>query len=309
VYPPPRRPADATPQQHRLDRHVEGVAHPRRSRNLADAAAHRLGQVTIRRRELADAAHPEAVGPHPGAKGAVGEDRELGGGVEPVEIGGRVRFGEAARLRVGHRFLEREFLLEARHHEVARAVHDAGKTQHLVGAMRQVTDDRQGRRRRGLAVERRGRAFGEHAQIRELRGEQRLVGRDHGFAGGERGREDRLDGRAASHFHHDVHVGIAHEFERVGRLRDAIGEGCSHSRQVPHGETRDAEAHAVAVCHRALLPVDHLEQAAAHRAAAHHADAQLAHGLDAHAVETWPRRRGHRPAEGAGAAQQVREFL
>ena len=76
------------------------------------------------------------VGPHPGAERAVGEDRQLRGGVEPVEIGRRIGLGEAERLRLGDRLVERQLvLLEARHDEVAGAVDDAGQAVDLVGAV------------------------------------------------------------------------------------------------------------------------------------------------------------------------------
>ena len=87
----------------------------------------------------------------------------------------------------------------------------------LVGAMTQVADDRQRRGGRGLAVERRLGALREHAELGELRREQRLVGGDHRLAGGERGDEDRLHRRAAGDFDDDVDFGIADELERRDR--------------------------------------------------------------------------------------------
>ena len=107
-------------QQQRLDRHVERAVDANRARDLADAEAHRLGQIAIRRIDFANAAHQEAVRAHPRAKRAVGEDRQLRRGVVTVDVGGGIGFGKAQPLRFGDRFVERQVaLLEPRHDEVA----------------------------------------------------------------------------------------------------------------------------------------------------------------------------------------------
>ncbi len=75
---------------------------------------------------------------------AVGEDRQLGRGVVTVDIGGRVGLGESELLGLGDRALERPLVLfEARDDVVAGAVDDREHAVDLVGAMREVTDDRE----------------------------------------------------------------------------------------------------------------------------------------------------------------------
>ena len=171
-----------------------------------------------------------------------------------------------------------------------------------------MPDDRQRRGGRGFAVERRRRALRQHAELGELRGEQRLVGGDHRLAGGERRGEDRLHRRAAGDLDDDVDVGIADQVERPIGERNAGGERPAILGQVAHGDPRHAEAHAVAIGDGGVLALDHLEQPAADGAAADHADAQLAHRLDADALEARPRRRRVGvAAERAGAAQQLGE--
>ena len=74
-------------QQQGLDGDVERPVHARGPRDQADAAADGLGEVAVVRPELADAAHRKLVRADPGAERAVGEDRQLGGGIVPIEIG------------------------------------------------------------------------------------------------------------------------------------------------------------------------------------------------------------------------------
>ena len=295
-------------QQQRLDGHVERAVNARGARDEPDAAAHRLGQVAVGGLDLTDAAHAEPVGTHPRAKRAVGQDRQLGGRVEPVEIGRRIRFGQAERLRFGDGLVERELrLFDARHDEVAGAVQNAGETIDLVRAMAQVPDDRQRGGGRGFAVERSGGALRQHAQVRELRRQQRLVGRDDRLARGEGSRQDGLHRRSAGDLDDHVHFWIAHEFERPVGERDACGQRVPRLAEVAYRDARHAKLHAVAVGDGTLLARDHLEQAATDRAAADHADAPFAHGLHAHAVEARPRPELGLAAKGARTAQQLRQ--
>ena len=124
------------------------------------------------------------------------------------------------------RLVERQLgLLEPRDDEVAGAVEDAREAVDLVGAVTQVTKDRQRRRGRRLAVERRRGALREHAEIGELRRQQRLVGGDHRLAGRERGAEDRLHRHAAGDLDDDVDIGIADQLERPIGERNVAARG------------------------------------------------------------------------------------
>ncbi len=69
-------------QQQRLDRHVERAVDARRAGNQSDAVAHRFGEVAVGRIDLADAADQKAIGMNPDSKRPIGENRQLGGGVE-----------------------------------------------------------------------------------------------------------------------------------------------------------------------------------------------------------------------------------
>ena len=173
--------------------------------------------------------------------------------------------------------------------------------------MTQVTKDRERRGRRRLAVQRRLRSLRQHAKLRELGREQRLVGGHDRLARRQRGAENRLHVRAAGDLDDDVDVGVADQLERIVGERDAGGQRPAILGEIAHGDRRDPEAHAVAIGDRRALARDHLEQAAPDDAAADEADAQLAHRLDADAFEARPRRPRQLAAKRAGAAQHVGE--
>ena len=120
-------------------------------------------------------------------------------------------------------------------------VDDAPQAVDLVGAMTEVADDRHRRGGRGLAVERRFGALRQHAELGELRREQRLVGGDHRLAGGERRDQDRLDRRAAGHFDDDIDFRIADELERAIGDRDAGRPRPAILGHVAHRDPRHAE--------------------------------------------------------------------
>ena len=109
------------------------------------------------------------------------------------------------------------------------------------------------------------------------------------------------------HLDDDVDLGIADELERssVSGMPAASGPRALVRSRTAIRETRKRDA--VAIGDGALLALDHLEQAAAHGAAADHADAQLAHRLDADALEARPGADPGLAAERAGAAQQFGE--
>ena len=148
---------------------VSELAGARGLRDQPDPEAHRLGEIAVGGPQLADAAHRQLVGRDPRAERAVREDRELRGGVVTVDVGRRIGLGEPERLGLGDRAIERQLvLLEARDDEVARAVDDRHQRVDLVGAMREVTDDRQRGGGGGLAQQRCLGALREHAERGEL---------------------------------------------------------------------------------------------------------------------------------------------
>ncbi len=171
--------------------------------------------------------------------------------------------------------------------------------------MAEVAHDRDRGGGSGLAVERCLRALREHAELRQLRCEQLLVGRHHRLAGGERGDEDRLDHFSAGRFDDHVDFGIAHQIEPSIGDRNPQRARTAIFRHVAHRDSRHAELHPIPLRNRAALAMDHLEQAAADGAAADQPDANLPHRLDTDTFKARTRRGLQRLPKGAGAAQQI----
>jgi len=88
-----------------------------------------------------------------------------------------------------------------------------------------MADDRDRRGGRGLAVKRRLGSLREHTELGQLRCQQFFVRGDDGFAGGERGDEDRLDRGAARGFDDDVDFRIADQFERAIGIGMPVARG------------------------------------------------------------------------------------
>ena len=161
--------------------------------------------------------------------------------------------------------------------------------------MTQVANDRQCRRSRGLAVKRRRRALGQHAEVGQLRRQQRLVRGDDRFAERERGRQHRLHLHAAGELDDDVDLRIADKLERVIDDRNAVKLRPARLREITNGNLDDAKADTVAVGNGSMLSINQLEQPAADRAASNQTDTKLAQGLDAHALHAFLGEQGRLP--------------
>ena len=156
------------------------------------------GGLDVGRGHLGDALAVHVGGGHPGVEGQRGQDRGLGGGVEPLDVGGRVGLGVAELLglleRLGEAGARAVHLVED---EVGGAVDDAEHPGHPVAGQRlaQRPQDRDGAGHGGLVVEVAAGLLGRLEEGRPVLGEQRLVGGDHARAVLERG-EDQACGPA-----------------------------------------------------------------------------------------------------------------
>ena len=154
----------------------------RADRQQLDHAAHLPGRGDVARGDLGDALAVDVGGGDPGVERQAGQDRCLGGGVEPLDVGGRVGLGVPERLgllqRLGEAGAGGVHLVED---EVGGAVDDAEHPGDLVAGERlaQRSQDRDRTGDGGLVVEVAvRRRLGRGEQGRAVLGEQRLVGAD-----------------------------------------------------------------------------------------------------------------------------------
>ena len=185
-----------------------------------DHRPHVAGTGDVGGGDLRDAFAIDVGGSDARVERQAGQDRCLGRGVEPLDVGRRIGLGVAQLLGL----LERLGEAGARgvhpvEDEVGGAVDDPEHAGHLVACQRlaQRTQDRDGTGHSRLVVEVSLGLRGRLEERRTVLGEQGLVGRHHAGAILERGQDERpgrLD--AADHLHHHVDVVTRHQPDRVG---------------------------------------------------------------------------------------------
>ncbi len=164
-----------------------------------------------------------------GAEGDAREDRELLGGVEALDVEGRIGLGIAEALGILETVGERQLLLlHAGEDVVAGAVEDAVDAREGIAGepLAQRLHDRDRAADRRLEIERDAVLLGERRELEAVLGEQRLVGGDDRFASRQRGLDRALRRIAlpAHQLDEDVDLGVGCERDGVGdptRLRAA----------------------------------------------------------------------------------------
>ena len=131
--------------------------------------------------DLRDALAEHVVGPDRRAERDRGDDRGLGRGVEPLDVGGGIGLGVPEPLRLGERVVERRAVLgHAGEDVVRRAVHDAEHPADAVAgerlAQRPQQRDPAGDRRLEQQVD--AVIGGDAEQLRAVAGDELLVGGD-----------------------------------------------------------------------------------------------------------------------------------
>ncbi|CAM5730020.1 hypothetical protein SMICM304S_03128 [Streptomyces microflavus] len=204
-----------------------------------DRAAHPAGGGDVGGGDLGDALAVHVTDLDPGVEGDPGEDRGLRGGVEALDVGGRVGLGvpEGGGLveRLGVAGAAGVHLVED---EVGRAVHDAENPVDLVARERlaQRPHQRDGPGDGGLVIQVAAVLLGGGVQGRAVLGEQCLVGGDDARAvleGGGDERAGRLD--APDDLDHDVDVAALHERGRVGGDQCGV-DALTHLRGAADGD-------------------------------------------------------------------------
>ena len=194
----------------RRDGRSVGTVLERADREQLDHAAHLGGGGDVAGGDLGDALAVHVGGGDAGVEGEAGQDRGLGGGVEALDVGGRVGLGVPELLGLLERLVEAGAGgVHPVEDEVGGAVDDAEHAGDPVAGERlaQRTQDRDRAGDGGLVVEVAAGLLGGREQGAAVLGEQGLVGRDHAGAVLERGEDQRAGGLdAADHLDHDVDV-------------------------------------------------------------------------------------------------------
>ena len=226
------------PRDHRrVDAHGDAVVGALADRQQLDDGVHLAGRRDVGGGDLGDALAVDVGAGDPGVEGERGEDRGLGGGVEALDVGGRVGLGVAERLRlldgVGEAGAGRVHLVED---VVGRAVDDAEHLAHVVTgerlAQRPQQRDRAGDR--GLVVEVDAVLGGRGVEARAVLGEQRLVGGDdrgavlHGAQDERAGGLDAADDLDDDVGARDEVLGVGREQRRVDAEVGAVAAGAAH---------------------------------------------------------------------------------
>ena len=246
-----------------------------------DRVAQFRGEFHVQLRHLADAFGVNLMMIHPEAVRERGEDADLVLRVMAVNVQVRRRLGVTVLLRVGeHAGKVRALGLHARQNVIAGAVDDAVNRGKLVRdkTLAQRFDDGNAAADAGLVIKIRAAFRRGRKQFRAVRGEQGLVGGDHGFALRERGENHRPgDAAAADEFDDDLDLRIVDDFLPVGGHQFAGDRIRARLVERLDGDFAENELHAEARGHEAAVFLPRVEDAAADGSAANHSEVHLLH--------------------------------
>jgi hypothetical protein len=202
----------------RRDAGFDAVVRAARQRDELEPPAAFGRERNVFGRDRDDAAAREFGRGHRTAERQRCEDREFVRGIEALDVVARIRFGEAALLRLRQRRRVARAAFHLREHEVGRAVdHAADLEDRLVGkrGFQGAQDwDRPADRR--FIVKRRAGSRGERAQPWSVLRDQLLIGGDDVLAVRDRAQHEfARQAHAADALHHDAHAGIIDHRERV----------------------------------------------------------------------------------------------
>ena len=232
-----------------------------------DAVAQLLGITDVHRLQRADALDMRLVELHRHAKGDGAHDGRLVGGIDALDVEGGVGFGVAQALRLLEHDAEVEPLrAHLGQDEVGGAVDDAGDPFDAVRgqALAQRLDDRDAAGHGGFERDHHALVAGGGEDLAAMHREQRLVGRHHVLAGGNRlQHQGARDAIAADQLDHDVDRRVVDHQPGIGdHLRPLANDGaCTLGVEVGHH--RDLDATPGAALDFLLVAMQHLEGAAA----------------------------------------------
>ena len=214
--------------ERRLHADVDRCAGERRYSDQLDGHAEPGGSRYVRRLDTLDPAALHVVEQHAGAERHRREDRHLRGRVGAADVVGRIRLGEAERLRLGKRLGVRAASLHLREHEVRRAVDDAEDAVHVLGHERlaQHLHHRHGGADGCLEPQLDARVGRKSEELGAFACHELLVRRDDGLAGAE-----QLAHVAAGRFEPAHHLGDDVDPWVVAQSGEVVGEHALLSRE------------------------------------------------------------------------------
>ena len=208
-----------------------------------DGVAKFAGKLNIEGADVADTFDVNFFRVHPEAVGERGENPNLVRCVVTINVQVRRRFGVTQLLRVRqHRAKIRAFEFHAREDVIAGAVHDAVKRRDAVAdkTFAQRLDNGNAAGDARLVIKIGAVFFCRRKKFLAVRGEQRFVGRDDGFAELERGQHNFARHRsAADEFSHKIYFGITDDFAPVQGKEGAWDFSGTGFFAIAHGDAHD----------------------------------------------------------------------
>ncbi len=238
--------------------HVDALGSATPDREKLDGVAHLGGVGDVLGSESADSLGGDLAHHHAAVERDGAQDRDLGGGVEAVDVGGRVGLREALGLRLGERGRVVETVGgHAREHVVGGAVHDAHDRLDLVAGQRVLerADDRDAAADARLEEDVDAVGLGRLHDLFAVAREQRLVGGDDALAGVQRRKHDLArDTGPADELDDDVERVVGDHVVPVVRallggkaeIGEALGGAVGEARQLDVDARAAAEVLAVA---------------------------------------------------------------
>ena len=261
---------------------LDHVAVDRGDAQQLDAEPEFLGKTNVQGRDAADTLDVHRLEIDFGAERQRGQDRQLVGGIDAVDIKARISLGETELLRFGEDVFEGAAgIAHLSENVVTGAIENAVDPLDSVRrqSLAEGLEDRDTTGNRGLAIKRHAGFFGQQSQFIAVVGDQCLVGGDDMLAGGERflgqGLGDAVG--TADQFDHDINVVGPGQIKRVVVPAISVERHASVTALGACRNAGDFDRHASAPGKDVGVVADHLDGRRADGAEARDPDPDPAH--------------------------------
>src|SRR5690606_23435565 len=291
----------------RMNTKFEALFHPRGDAEMLDAIAEFGRHLHVLGLDPADALGVDAAELQRNAKGDGGENGQLVGGVDALDVERRVGLGIAEALRLGERIVEALLLCaHGRQYEIPGAVDDACDAPDAVAAqaLADHLDDADAAGDGGLERHHHAALLGALEDLVAVHGDQRLVGGDHVLAALDGGEHEIVGGAldAADQLDDDIYLGVVEKLARVGREAHPLQRAAAHALRIAHQCAAHVDGAPRPTRDLVAVALEHVDRAAANGADAGDADLDRFHRTPGKAVA----RIACAPAHGDRPAPAVR---